>query len=68
MADKTIVSPMDPSQKNSPVTDPNEEESTVMLDSAANECVWNGQTFAEGDTVESDGAVFECNYGRWVKN
>ena len=42
--------------------------STVMLDSAATQCVWNGESFADGDMVECDGVDYECCYGRWVKN
>jgi len=68
MADKTTVTAMDPALQNSPISDPDEDESTVMLDSAANQCMWNGQTFAEGAMVECGGVVFECNYGRWAKN
>ena len=59
---------MDSSLKNSPLTDATEGASTVMLDSADTQCVWNGQSFAEGDMVECDGADYECCFGRWVKN
>ena len=68
MADMTTVTPMESALQNSPVIDSGEGESTVILDSAANECLWNGQTFADGTMVECDGAVFECSYGRWVKS
>ncbi len=67
MPDKTPVAPMDKGQKNSPVAGPTEGESTVMLDAAASKCVWNGQEFSEGALVESEGATYECTYGRWVK-
>ena len=68
MADKTIVSPMDSALQNSPRIDEVDEESTVMLDGTNKQCVWNGQTFADGAMVECDGDVFECSYGRWVKD
>ena len=68
MADKTIVTPMDPALQNSPLIDETDEESTVMLDGTNQQCVWNGQTFADGAMVECDGDVFECSYGRWVKD
>ncbi len=69
MADRTPVAPMDSKQKNSPVSGPIEGESTVMLDSATTtQCYWNGQEFAEGALVESEGQVFECTYGRWVRH
>ncbi|MFT5176869.1 MAG: hypothetical protein ACI8W7_005069 [Gammaproteobacteria bacterium] len=69
MPDKTTVDSMDPSLQNSPLSnvDDNDDESTVMLNNAANQRYWNDQSFAEGDAVECAGTVFECNYGRWVK-
>jgi hypothetical protein len=68
MADKTIVTPMDPALQNSPLIDDSDEEATVMLDGPAQQCVWNGQSFADGAMVECGGDVFECSYGRWVKD
>ena len=67
MADKTAVQPRDPGKTTSPIMDPNEGESTIVMDAAANKCVWNDQEFAEGAMVESEGTVYECTYGRWVK-
>ena len=67
MADQTTVTAMDSSLQNSPVVDPNEDESTVMLDDAESQCMWNGQTFTEGAMVECDGVVYECSYGHWAK-
>lgn len=69
MADPTSVAPMDPALDNSPVvTDSSEEESTVMLDNNSTGCVWNGQPFADGASVDSGGAVYVCDYGRWIKS
>ena len=67
MANKTPVAPMDRNQKNSPISGPVETESTVVLKTAQSGCTWNGQAFVEGDRVESEGAVYECNYGQWGK-
>lgn len=67
MADKTPVAPRDPSKKTSPISGPTEGESTVILDAAANKCIWNGQEFKEGVMVVSEGQTYECTYGRWVK-
>jgi hypothetical protein len=68
MADKTTVTPMDPALQNSPLVDESDEESTVMLNGATKQCVWNGQSFADDAKVECDGDVFECSYGRWIKD
>lgn len=67
MADKTPVAPRDPGKKNSPLAGPTEDESTVILDTAATTCTWNGQEFPEGALVESEGQTYECTFGRWVK-
>jgi hypothetical protein len=67
MSGKTPVEPMDPSKKNSPVTGPIEEESTVMLDGSQNSCYWNGQEYPEGTVLCAEGTVFECSFGKWVK-
>ena len=67
MADPVSVDPMDAGKQNSPVAGPVSDEATVMLDKAASKCVWNGQEFAEGDMVSSEGATYECTYGQWVK-
>ncbi len=67
MAHKTAVAPMDKSRKNSPVSGPIESESTVVLKTAKSGCFWNDQKFSEGAQVESEGAVYECNYGQWVR-
>lgn len=68
MAPKTPVSPMDPSKNNSPKTNLSAGENTVIMDSASNECFWNGQAFVEGDLVECEGETYECSLGRWVKS
>ena len=67
MSEKVSVDPMDTNKDNSPVQGPASDESTVLLDSAASKCVWNGQEFNEGQFVECQGEVYECNYGQWVK-
>jgi hypothetical protein len=59
---------MDKSKQNSPVAGPVDEEATVMLNTAADTCYWNGQSFKEGDLVDSQGQVFECSLGNWVKH
>jgi len=66
MSDRVTVSKMDSGKKNSPITESVAEESTVMLDNVPAECVWNDQEFNEGQQVECDGLVYECNYGHWV--
>ncbi len=68
MSEKTSVKSMDHSKKNSPVAGPIEEESTVMLDQANKVCYWNDQKFSEGQLVESDGTVYECTFGQWIKS
>lgn len=67
MSDVKLVDAMDPNKNNSPVTVPSEEESTVMLDTAKNTCQWNDQAFNDGDRVCSEGAVYECSFGKWAK-
>lgn len=37
-----------------------------MLDNVPVKCVWNDREFKEGQQVECDGQVYECNYGHWV--
>ncbi|MDX1529374.1 MAG: hypothetical protein R3337_12155 [Gammaproteobacteria bacterium] len=66
MSNRATVGKMDPSKKNSPITESVEEESTVVMDNVPNKCVWNDREFNEGQQVECDGQVFECNYGHWV--
>ena len=68
MSEKISVEPMDSNKNNSPVTDPESDEATVMLSNAASKCVWNGQEFNEDQLVECQGEVYECNYGKWVKH
>ncbi len=68
MADKTTVKAMDPALQNSALIDEADGESTVVLDDADQQCVWNGESFTDGAMVECDGDVFECSYGRWVKD
>ena len=67
MPEITRVEAMDPSQQNSPVTGPIEQESTVLMDAAKKTCVWNGQEFPDGALVCSDGTSYECGFGNWVK-
>ena len=67
MADKTPVAPRDPGKTTSPLVGPTDEESTIVMDAAANKCIWNDQEFPDGAMVESEGATYECTYGRWTK-
>lgn len=66
MSDITPVEAMDSSKENSRIEIPSEMESTVMIDKAADTCVWNGQSFSDGQQVGNDGKVYECSYGKWV--
>ena len=68
MSDKVTVNPRDPATKNSPIAGPVQEEATVMMNAAAKVCHWNGQEFAEGQYVESEGVTYECSMGQWVKS
>jgi hypothetical protein len=67
MADITPVGPRDPSAENSPIAAPAADDSTVVLDTAARVCVWNGAEFGDGSRVCSEGTVYECSYGKWMK-
>ena len=67
MAPKTQVEPMDPEKKSSPKADPASQESTVVIDTAANKCFWNDEQFADGALVECEGETYECTYGRWMR-
>ncbi len=67
MSEKVSVDPMDANKNNSPVSSPESDEATVMLDNAASKCAWNGQEFDEGQLVDCQGEVYECSYGQWVK-
>lgn len=67
MADVKSVQQMDPSKENSPLAGPVDEEATVMLNTAKNTCVWNGETYNEGDRVNDGTSTYECSYGQWVK-
>jgi hypothetical protein len=58
---------MDSNQENSPVAGPVDQEATVMLNTAKNTCMWNGQSYLEGANVNDGIRIFECNYGQWVK-
>ena len=66
MPDPIRVPPQDPGLTNSPILAKTEGESTVTLDSASPTCQWNGTDYPEGTLVESEGAVYECAFGRWV--
>ncbi len=68
MSDATPVDPMDNSKENSPVVIPSDSEATVIMDAAAKTCTWNGQTFPDGTEVSSEGAIYECSFGKWVKS
>jgi len=62
----TKVEPQDPARKNSAISGPLEEESTVRMDQSANTCYWNDQAFEQGARVESEGTCYECSFGTWV--
>ncbi|GMQ96846.1 MAG: hypothetical protein BMS9Abin15_0529 [Gammaproteobacteria bacterium] len=66
MADITNVAAQDPGKENSPISETLEDESTVVMDKAV-KCYWNGEGFDDGGTVCTDGVVYECHYGRWLK-
>lgn len=66
MSDRISVEKMESGKKNSPITESIAEESTVMLDNVPAKCVWNDREFTDGQQVECDGQVYECNYGHWV--
>ena len=68
MSDKTTVAPMDPALQNSPLSESVDGATTVNLEREDNQCLWNGQAFAEGAIVECGGDTFECSYGRWIEN
>ncbi|MCB1740678.1 MAG: hypothetical protein KDK91_09930 [Gammaproteobacteria bacterium] len=68
MSNPISVNPKDASKRNSPVTGPVDEESTVILDQETNVCYWNGDAFKEGQRINCEGAVYECTFGRWVKS
>ena len=67
MTDVTPVPPMDSNTENSPIAGPVDEEATVMLNTAATTCLWNGQSYPEGTQVNDGACTYECNYGQWVK-
>lgn len=67
MSSPIAVESKDPAKRNSPTTGPVDDESTVVLDQAANTCIWNDAEFREGQRVDSEGKVFECTFGRWVE-
>jgi len=67
MSEKSPVAPMDPSKRNSPVTGPIDEESTVLLDGSQPPCFWNDREYQEGTFVCSEGAAYECSFGKWVR-
>ena len=66
MADRVKVEAMDKSKKNSPMAGPVDQEATVMMDTAADVCHWNGVKFEEGQVVVAEGVAYECSFGRWV--
>lgn len=67
MPEPTKVEPIQADKKNSPISVPSEEESTIMLDTAKKVCVWNDREFADGERVCTAGDVYECSFGKWVK-
>ena len=67
MTNKIAVAPMDSAQKNSPIAGPVSDEATVVMNTASNICVWNGQEFPDGTVVESEGSEYECSFGQWTK-
>jgi len=67
MSEITSVEQMDKSKKNSPISQPATDEATVLLDKAENKCFWNGRAFDDGQQVDCQGEIYECNYGQWVK-
>lgn len=67
MADPLAVSAQDPSQRNSPLSDAVENESTVLIATAARVCYWNGERHEEGANVQTGSAIYECSLGHWVR-
>ena len=67
MSEAVKVEPRNKELSNSPIMDCTAGESTVVMDSSAEVCTWNGTEFAEGSVVECDGERFECSFGQWVK-
>lgn len=67
MADPSIVSTQDKTQRNSPVSNSLESESTVLIATAARVCYWNGTRYEEGSSVSADGNIYDCSLGHWVR-
>ena len=65
MADPINVEPMDSSKENSPIAGPVDDQATVIMNKAADVCVWNGQSYPDGTTVSAQGVNYECSLGQW---
>lgn len=61
---KTVVAARDESQPNSPIS--NADDDTLTIDENA-KCLWNGQEFADGDSVCAADQHYVCSYGNWLK-
>lgn len=66
MSDPTPVSPLEDEDQTSTVFESG-DEATVSMSQEKAKCLWNGTEFNPGDRISTDGAVYECNYGCWVK-
>ncbi len=67
MSDITDVDPRNPASRNSPIAGPVDAEATVVMQTAARSCFWNGQAYPEGARVRAEGVIYECNLGNWVR-
>ena len=67
MSDAVKVEPMQADKSNSRIVDVNTGATTVMIDTAATVCSWNGVEFPDGAAVECGGERYECSFGQWVR-
>lgn len=66
MSEPTPVAAAEPGKKTSTIIHDG-AEATVSMDMENAHCQWNGQSFNKGDRVATDGIVYECSYGCWVR-
>ena len=62
------VGAQDPTLKNSPIAEEEDEETDVLLQEVPGEpvCLFNGTEYPNGAYVRSGGMLLKCRFGVWV--
>lgn len=67
MSDPKPVEATDPAKKTSEITDPVDNDATVLTVEADIKCYWNDEAFSDGDRITTEGKNYEASNGMWVE-